>query len=69
MNHLFRKAPLAPMILALVFAVSSLAARAEGDIRTERVHFAKGATSAVVEGTITATRPSTTCLVRPRDSR
>ena len=53
MTHLSRKAPLAPMILALVSAVSSLAARAEGDIRTERVHFAKGATSAVVEGTIT----------------
>jgi hypothetical protein len=53
MTHLFRKAPPAPIVLALVFAVSSLMARAEGDIRTERVHFAKGATSAVVEGTIT----------------
>jgi hypothetical protein len=53
MNHFLRRALLVPMGLALLFAASSPAARAEGGVRTERVHFAKGATSAVVEGTIT----------------
>jgi hypothetical protein len=37
----------------LLLAALSPAARAEGDIRTERVQFAKGASSAVVAGTIT----------------
>jgi len=41
-----------PVLLALLFAASSPAARAGSEIRTERIHFAKGATSAVVEGTI-----------------
>ena len=53
MNQFFRSALLAPVGLALLFAASSPAAGADGAIRTERVHFAKGATSAVVEGTIT----------------
>jgi hypothetical protein len=53
MNHFFRGALLAPMGLALLVATSSRAAGADRDMRTERVHFAKGATSAVVEGTIT----------------
>jgi len=52
MNRRIRNSELTPVFLALLFAVSSPAARAGSDIRTERVHFAKGATSAVVEGTI-----------------
>jgi hypothetical protein len=52
MNHFSRSVLLAPMTLALLLAASSPAAQAQGDIRTERVHFAKGATSAVVEGKI-----------------
>jgi hypothetical protein len=52
MNRLLRNSRLPQVFLALLFAASSPAARAGSDIRTERVHFAKGATSAVVEGTI-----------------
>jgi len=52
MNSLTRSARLTPLVLALLFTVAGSPARAEGDVRTERVHFAKGATSAVVEGTI-----------------
>jgi len=39
----------APLIPALLIAACSLPVRAADDIRTERVQFAKGATSAVVE--------------------
>jgi hypothetical protein len=52
MNHFSHSVLLAPMTIALLLAASSPEARADGDIRTERVHFAKGATSAIVEGTI-----------------
>jgi hypothetical protein len=52
MNRCVRNSRLTPVFLALLFAASSPAARAESEIRTERVRFAKGATSAVVEGTI-----------------
>jgi hypothetical protein len=41
-----------PLMLALCLAIG-LSAQARGDIRTERVQFAWGATSATVEGTIT----------------
>lgn len=52
MNCWIRDSRLTPVFLSLLFAASSLAAQAGSDIRTERVRFAKGATSAVVEGTI-----------------
>ena len=42
----------APLVLTLLLIALSPLAGAEGDIRTERIHFAKGATSTVVEGTI-----------------
>jgi hypothetical protein len=42
----------APLVLTLLLMALSPLAGAEGDIRTERIHFAKGATSTVVEGTI-----------------
>ena len=47
-----RREPGAALVLALLLTALSPLAGAEGDIRTERVHFAKGATSAVVESTI-----------------
>jgi len=47
-----RSLPRAPLLLAVLCAASSLPAPAEGDIRTEPVHFARGATSAAVEGWI-----------------
>lgn len=53
MHGLIRNTFLTRMALTLLFAVAVSPARAEGDIRTERVQFAKGATSAHVNGTIT----------------
>jgi hypothetical protein len=47
-----RREPGAALVLTLLLTALSPLAGAEGDIRTERVHFAKGATSAVVEGTL-----------------
>ena len=47
-----RNACLTRMALVLLFALSASPARAEGDIRTQRVQFAKGANSAHVTGTI-----------------
>jgi hypothetical protein len=52
MTNLVRSALSASLALLLLVAMSGPPARAADDIRTERVHFAKGATSAVVEGTI-----------------
>jgi hypothetical protein len=51
-TRLVRGALSAPLALLLLVAVSGPSARAAGEIRIERVHLAKGATSAVVEGTI-----------------
>jgi hypothetical protein len=48
----FRGAPGATLILILQGVAWSLPAQAAGDIRSERVEFARGATSAVVEGRI-----------------
>jgi hypothetical protein len=53
MHSLIRSALLIPMVLGFLLAVPGSPARAEGDLRTERVHFAKGASNAVVKGTIT----------------
>lgn len=41
-----------PLILALSAALSAANPALADDIRTERVHFKKGATSATVEGTV-----------------
>ncbi len=44
--------PLNPLILALSAALFAASSALADDIRTERVHFKKGATSATVAGTI-----------------
>lgn len=41
-----------PSVLVLLFFLFGATARGEGDIRTQRVQFAKGATSATVKGSI-----------------
>jgi hypothetical protein len=41
-----------PLVLALLLTVLSPSAGAEGDIRTQRVQFARGASSAVINGSI-----------------
>jgi hypothetical protein len=47
-----RKPLSVPAVLALVFLLSGATARGEGDIRTQRVQFARGAASATVKGSI-----------------
>jgi hypothetical protein len=50
------------LLLAALVAFATSTAFARDDIRTERVHFKPGASSATVKGKIKGyTRPSTTC--------
>jgi hypothetical protein len=44
--------PIAPLFASVLFAFSAVPAFAENEIRTEQVHFKRGANSAIIEGNI-----------------